>query len=150
VSDEDEQRLTWRGEPVKAPGRQAALRGNLRGEVHGGAAAYQAVQRGEPFTGLALQAEQAISEELELGGRLAVVERNARRLQAAADLYWAAFLGACDAGDLPRVDSYVKRYGWLAGAALRAWREVREEERAEPQVNYDQLILELKDGNRGS
>ncbi|MBN1975956.1 MAG: hypothetical protein JW918_01020 [Anaerolineae bacterium] len=99
-------------------------RANLR---HGGESAVKAIQRGEPLTGLAAQAEADVYTELDTKGRPALVIRNAARLQAATDLYWNAIQAVADQGNLEMLDKYVKRFGWLAGASLRAWESARKE-----------------------
>jgi hypothetical protein len=96
---------------------------------HGGAAAVISVQKGTPLHGLAAQAEQEVTLELENKGALALIQRNATRLQAACDLYWNAVQVAAQDGDLKALDHYVARYGWLAGCSLRAWTLVRQERR---------------------
>ena len=57
-------------------GNQAALK-------HGGAGAVKALQLGLPFKGLAEQVEQVVYDELETQGRMAMVRKNAVRLQTA-------------------------------------------------------------------
>jgi hypothetical protein len=61
-------------------GNQAALK-------HGGAGAVKALQLGLPFEGLAEQVEQVVYDELETQGRIAMVRKNAVRLQTASELY---------------------------------------------------------------
>jgi hypothetical protein len=98
--------------------------------VHGGAGAVRRIQGGRPFVGLAAQEEAQVIEDLETSGRGELVREAAVRLHTAMRLYWGAVQTAADAGDLERLDSYCARFGWLASSALRAWREVREEEKA--------------------
>ena len=105
------------------PGNQAAVK-------HGAEAAVKAIQHGTEHVGLAREAELAVVAELETVGRAAVVVRNATRLQAAADLYWGAVSKAAQEGDLEALDKYVARYGWLAGCSLRAWAEVKKDDKA--------------------
>jgi hypothetical protein len=122
-----------------------AEKGNKRALKHGGEAAVKAVQKGEPLTGLARQAELAVYDELHEDGRYALVVRNAARLQAAADLYWDAVSKAAQDRDLDALDRYVKRYGWLAGATLRAWAQVKQEDAARPPaLDYDELVAQLR------
>lgn len=102
--------------------------GNRAAQRHGGEAAVKAIQRGEPLTGLAAEAERAVYSELETEGRPALVIRNAARLQAACDLYWNAIQAVADQGNLKMLDSYIQRFGWLAGCSLRAWDAVRKEQ----------------------
>jgi hypothetical protein len=102
-------------------GNQAALK-------HGGAGAVKALQLGLPFKGLAEQVEQVVYDELETQGRIAMVRKNAVRLQTASELYWAAVSKAAAEGDLKQLHGYVKQFGWLTSAALRAWAQLRTEE----------------------
>ena len=96
-------------------------------DQHGGAGAVRAIQQGKPFKGLAAQAEREVLADLDAHGRGALVVENATRLQTACRLYWGAVCKAADSGDLEALDKYVKRFGWLAGAALRAWGQVKQE-----------------------
>jgi hypothetical protein len=69
------------------------------------------------------------------------------RAHTAMRLYWSAVQSASDAGDLALLDRYCSRFGWLAGVAGRAWREVREEEKIAPDLalDYDELVKGLRD-----
>jgi hypothetical protein len=102
--------------------------GNRASLRHGGESAVKAIQKGEPLTGLAAQAEAEVYTELDTTGRAALVVRNAARLQAATDLYWNAIQAVADQGNLEMLDKYVKRFGWLAGCSLRAWESARKEQ----------------------
>lgn len=104
---------------------------------HGGEAAVKAIQRGEELSGMAAEAEIDVYRELANTGRPSIVERNAARLQAAADLYWAAILGADNLVDL---DKYIKRFGWLSTSALRAWAAVKDEEASAPGGDITELL----------
>jgi hypothetical protein len=113
--------------------------------VHGGESAVKSIQRGEPLRGLAAKEEQSVQADYATAGRLALVEENAIRLQTAARLYWSAVEMAADSGDLERLDSYIARFGWLAGASLRAWAEVRREQKnSPPALDYEELVRELR------
>jgi len=101
-----------------APGQS----GNLR---HGGEAAVSAIREGKPFPGLASLAEREVQQDLEEQGRAGLVKEAAIRLHTAMRLYWGAVQSAADQGDLAKLDSYCARFGWLAGAALRAWAQVK-------------------------
>lgn len=122
------------------PGENARLK-------HGGAAAVQQLAHGEPLTGLAAEAEAAVTAELEAEGRYALVVRNARRLQAAADLYWNAVSAAAERQDLDALDSYVARFGWLSASALRAWAQARQEA---PDGHADALEVAALEAARGA
>ena len=123
---------------------QGAPEGNRNRETHGGEHAVKAIQRGEAFRGLAAREEQAVKHDLADQGRAALVEENAIRLQVASRLYWRAVQAAADDGDLEKLDSYVARFGWLAGASLRAWAEVRQERERAGQddgvIDYERLL----------
>ena len=114
-----------------------------RGEAnqrHGGESAVKAIQRGEVFQlgTLARDAELAVYNELESSGRYALVVRSATRLQACCDLFWNAIEAAAQNGDLEQLDRYIKRFGWLASSALRAWAQVR----AESADGHSDLIVD--------
>ena len=91
---------------------------------HGGEAALSAIKNGTALTGPAREAELQVYTELANEGRPAIVTRTAVRLQAACDLYWSALVDAGERGDLAGLDRFVARFGWLAGASLRAWVQV--------------------------
>jgi hypothetical protein len=102
------------------PGHQMSVK-------HGGAAGEKALAEGADFSGLAAAQEQSVRAELEGAGVDAILLRDAIRMQTVADLYYQAILGAAD---LDRLDTLVKRYGWIAAHAIRAWALVKTEERA--------------------
>ena len=97
--------------------------------IHGGEGAVRRVSEGRELVGIARQAELDVYDELVNEGRQAIVTRNAARLQACADLFWNAVQKAAQDGDLDRLDHFVSRFGWLSSASLRAWVQVKEEER---------------------
>ncbi len=114
---------------------------------HGGAGAVRAIQRGEPLHGLAAEAEREIYAELAENGAYSIIERNAIRLQAATDLYWNAIQKAAQDNDLKALDHYVSRYGWLAGASLRAWAMVRQEQRQRDPLSAAKVLDAVKKGS---
>ena len=101
---------------------------NKAAEVHGGEGAIKAIQQGVPFKGLAASEERRVRKELADSGRLELMRQNAIRMQTASNLYWGAVLAAADKGDIAELDARVKRYGWIAGATLRAWISVGQAE----------------------
>lgn len=104
---------------------------------HGAGAGEVALTKREPFTGMAKLAENQVTDELETDGLAAIVRRDAIRLQTVADLYYAAILGATD---IEQLDTYVKRFGWIAGSALRAWAQVRELEKQKNTQDITQIL----------
>ena len=117
-----------------APGNENTLK-------HGGARAVEEIKAGQPLTGPAQEMEEIVRADLSDNGRLSIVKDGAIRLQAVANIYYGALIAAAEEGDLKRLDTYAKRFGWLQGAAIRAWREVREEEKNLPDaVDYETII----------
>ncbi len=109
---------------------------------HGAGAGEVALSKGNEFTGLAKAAEQAVSDELEVKGLAAIVKRDAIRLQAVADLYFGAILGA---DNLDRLDALVKRWGWIQASSLRAWLSLRDIEGQEQAPDIDTILKSYKD-----
>lgn len=103
--------------------------GNQLGLRHGGAGAVRRIRDGEEFIGLARETELQVQGELAEGGRIALLTRNATRLQTATDLYYGALLGAAEVGDLEQFTRHLKTWGWLVGSTIRAWVAVGDEER---------------------
>lgn len=99
---------------------------NKIAQKHGGAAAEKAIYHETPFAGLAKVRQDEVIEELERQGVDAIIERNAIRLQTAADLYFEALKKAAQEGDEKRFDSYVGRFGWLTAKTLLAWGNVKQ------------------------
>jgi hypothetical protein len=116
--------------------------GNAKNLRHGGASAVEAIRQGEPFTGLAAGEERSVREELQASGRAELVRQEAIRLKTACNLYWGAVCKAADDGNLETLDRYVKRYGWLAGATLRAWAQLGDVEREEAETLDYSTVLE--------
>lgn len=119
----------------------AAPKNNQNALKHGGAAAEKKLRTNEEFTGVARFAEQAVRAELDSGRRGEIVARGVARLQAAADLYWAALVDAGSEGDVKRLTSYTKTFGWLQSKALAALDQLRKEE-GEPggAMDYEEIL----------
>jgi hypothetical protein len=111
---------------------QAALR-------HGGAGALRRVSQGEDFIGVAREAEQGVIADLETRGRAYLVQEQATRLHTCARLYWDAIQATAGTDDLAALTRYVKQFTYVAQAALRAWREVRQE------VPHDANVLDYEE-----
>jgi hypothetical protein len=124
---------------------------NKANQVHGGEAAVKAIQRGETFKGLAASEERNVKAELQAAGRAEMVRQEAVRLKTACNLYWGAVCKAADDGNIDALDRYIKRYGWLAGATLRAWAQVKEEDktRADDALDYAELVKQLERQAKG-
>jgi len=120
--------------------------GNDKGVTHGGEGALVAIREGRPFKGIAASEERSVKAELQAGGRAEMVKQEAVRLKTACNLYWGAVCKAADDADLEGLDKYIKRYGWLAGATLRAWAQVKDEDkdRGEMALDYAELVKQLE------
>ena len=115
--------------------------GNTSALKHGGEAALTELKNDKALTGLAAEVEAQVRAELETVGRKEIVTNAAIRLEAVARLYWNALVQAAEANDVKRLDTYVKRFGWLQTAALRAWGQVaQEQEKAPNSLDYEQII----------
>ena len=121
--------------------------GNKNRETHGAGAAEVALTTGADLSGLALQAEQNVNAELETAGIGAIVRRDAIRLQTVADLYYAAIMGA---DTLDKLDSLVKRYGWIQASALRAWQQVQDTDRQHKPIDLSTVLASMEGGEDGS
>jgi hypothetical protein len=108
----------------------AAPKGNQHATKHGAEAALDRLTDGQPFTGLALDKQAEIVKELESDGVDSIVERNAIRLQTAADLYFEALTKAAQDGNEKLFDAYVGRFGWLTAKTLLAWQQVKANRKA--------------------
>lgn len=100
---------------------------NQSATKHGGEGAIRRISKGEPFIGIALDAQHAVEARLEAQGLESIVRENAIRLQAATDLYFGAVMKAAEEGDKAAFDSYIARYGWICGVTLRAWAQVKQD-----------------------
>lgn len=93
---------------------------NITGQRHGGEAAVKAIQKGEPFTGIAREVEAQTELELETVGLSEMVKRAYIRLETASTLFYNGAQDANERGDFEQMDRCIKRFGWLQVAALRA------------------------------
>jgi hypothetical protein len=101
--------------------------GNQYATKHGAAGALKRITSGAPFIGVALDQQHAVEARLEAEGLEAIVQENAIRLQTATDLYYQAVLKAAQDGNAAAFDSYIARFGWIAGVTLRAWAQVKQD-----------------------
>ena len=99
---------------------------NTNAQKHGGPAAREAISQDKPFTGLALARQGEVIAELDAQGVDAIIERNAIRLQTAADLYFEALQKAAQDNDEKKFDGYVGRFGWLTAKTLLALQQVKQ------------------------
>ena len=104
--------------------------GNQYALKHGGAAAYTAISKNEPFTGLAAAEQERVESQLSLVGSLGIERNLMTRLVTATNLYWNAIEKAAQEGDLIALDRYIQRFGWLATSSLRALKQVSDHEKS--------------------
>ena len=116
--------------------------GNQAGAKHGGAAACVALTKGTPLSGLAGVIEDQVAREIELDGLHEMRRVRLIRKQAVADLYYGLYLGALEDGDVVKADGYVRRYGWLDGAAHREAMQLAD---VETEQNADVLDAAIAD-----
>lgn len=100
--------------------------GHTVNETHGGSGAVRRMGKGLPFTGKAAEIALVVRQELEDLGKAPLAAELVVKSMAALRLYWQAFLSAADAGDVEKMDSYLKRLGWLIGVAGRSLDRVKE------------------------
>jgi hypothetical protein len=104
-----------------------ARKGNQTATKHGGEGAIRRISQGQPFLGIAMDAQEAVTKRLEAEGLEAIVQEDAIRLQTATDLYYSAVLKAAQDGDTTAFDRFIARYGWIAGVTLGAWAQVKQD-----------------------
>jgi len=95
-------------------------------ETNGAASAERALSTGAPLKEQAAEMAVTVEAELEQQGVDSLAKRGAIRLQAVADLYFAAIQGT---DNVERLDQLVKRWGWIQNSALRAWQQVKADSR---------------------
>lgn len=125
----------------------AAPTDNKNAVKHSGESAITDIKNGNALRGPAREAELSVTDELETNGRYSLVVRNATRLQAACDLFWGAVQQAAEEQDIKALDRYVARFGWLAGASLRAWAQVKEEQ-SDIEPDYIEAAIEAAEEGR--
>lgn len=74
------------------------------------------------------------------------MKRDAIRIHTAAELYWGAIMGAVKDQNMPKFESYVKVYGWLATAGARLLQQLIAIEDKQPGTRALDVITSLKGG----
>ncbi len=107
--------------------------------------AVKQIQHGQALTGPAREAEEQVRDDLANIGRVEIVTNAAIRLEAVARLFYNAVIDASERGDMEKLDTYVKRFGWLQSSALRAWAQVKQEKADAPNaLDYEIITSENK------
>jgi hypothetical protein len=132
---------------MRAKTKTSFTEGNRTALKHGGEAALAELKADKALTGLAAEVEQQVRAELETVGRAEIVTNAAIRLETVARLYWNALQQAAEANDVKRLDTYVKRFGWLQTAALRAWQQVAQEQDKGPDNAIEAAIVSARGSN---
>lgn len=124
----------------------SAREGNKNHLLHGGSAARRHLSAGTEFpeSSPARRAELAIQAEYETVGRASIVARNARRVQAVADIYTDEFFNAAVSGDVVKRDSYAKILLWSIRLANALWEQVKDEEK-EQEPEWVEALEAAKD-----
>ena len=115
-----------------------------RAVKHGAGAGEVAITKGADFSGMAQEEQARVMAELEMEGIDAIMRRDAIRYQTVSDLYFAAILGCTD---IERLDMYVRRWGWITGHAMRAWRDVKDAEKAAGVKDVTEVLKALRSGD---
>ena len=121
----------------------SAREGNTNHLLHGGSSARRHLSAGTEFpeSSPARRAELAIQDELETVGRSAIVARNARRVQAVADIYTDEVFNAEVIGDNQKRDSYAKIMLWSIRLANALWEQDRLEQANKPDaLDYEHIL----------
>ena len=109
--------------------KNGGMKGKQNALKYGGEGAIKRISEGKPLLGIAAEEEKAVTAELADKGVSDIVRADAVKLQAAANLYWNAVMKAAQDGDINALDRYVARFGWIQGVTLRAWMQVRNDEK---------------------
>jgi hypothetical protein len=105
----------------------------------------RAVQQNKPFVGIAAQEESAVQDELsQPGGRRAIVQKGAQRLETVARLYWGAIQKASIEGDVDSLTKYVKTFGWLQSSAIRAMETIDRIKDGDGAISPDDIIARYR------
>lgn len=123
------------------PGNQNTLKHGLERSI-------KQLQRGEPLTGPAAEAEAMVREELETSGVGEIVKTGAIRLEALARAFYNKTCEALSQNDLAEADKFIKRYGWLQMGALRGWAQYDNMQKNAPDaLDYERMLQEQKSGD---
>lgn len=135
-------------ENKRKPGGQPGMQNALK---YGGEGAIKRISTGKPLIGIAAEEEKAVTAELADKGVSELSKADAVKLQAAANLYWNAVCKAAQDGDIAALDRYVARFGWLMGVTLRAWAQVRNDEKdiAKGQVSLVDVLAAMDAAKEG-
>jgi hypothetical protein len=102
---------------------------NQNATKYGGEGAIKRISSGKPFIGMAKDEQKAVETELQEKGLEEIVKVDAIRLQSVLNMYFFAIEKAAIDGDLESFDRFVARFGWLSGVALRAWDQVKQQQK---------------------
>lgn len=122
-------------------------KGNQNAVKHGGAAAVKALQFDQPFNELASEVEKQLKVDYASEGPEAMLQRDCIRIHTAAELYWQAILGANEEKNMPKFESYVKVYGWLATAGARLLGQLAATHGKEGTTKAIDVLRSLQGGN---
>ena len=91
----------------------------LNSKTHGAYSYLSRSAENRPLSADIAQVEAAVVADAEENGAISQVQRQAVRLQTAAELLWRHMQGNPE-----QFKSYLKSWGWLSNSAIRAWREL--------------------------
>lgn len=108
-----------------------------------------AIQNNREFTGLAKEAMDDVENRVNLHGVEGELVRNASRLQAVSDLYFAAWSKVVQDGDIDKITSFLKVWNWTTNSAQRAWQAVAKVMKPDAIIGVLDAYEKLKESNNG-
>ena len=91
----------------------------LNSATHGAYSYLSRSSKNMPLSADVARVEADVVADAEENGAVSQVERQAVRLQTAAELLWRHMQGNPE-----QFKSYLKSWGWLCNSSIRAWREL--------------------------
>jgi hypothetical protein len=124
---------------------------NQNAVKHGGEGAIKRIQAQKPLIGLAAHELESVKNVLETSGPAALIKADAEKLQTVCNLFWDAVVKAAQEGDIPALDRYVARFGWLSGVTLRALAQVQQNDKdaAKSSAGVIEVLNAMKAGGNG-
>ncbi|MDD5191284.1 MAG: hypothetical protein PHE50_09625 [Dehalococcoidales bacterium] len=124
---------------------------NQNAVKHGGEGAIKRIQAQKPLIGLAANELESVKNVLETSGPAALIKADAEKLQTVCNLFWDAVSKAAQEGDIPALDRYVARFGWLSGVTLRALAQVQQNDKdaAKSSAGVIEVLNAMKGNDNG-
>lgn len=117
---------------------------------HGLERSIKQLQRGEPLTGPAAEAEAIVRVELETEGVSEIVKTGAIRLEAMARAFYNKVCEALEQDNFAEADKFIKRYGWLQMGAGRYWAQYTSMQKSADDGSIEAAISSVRGNNNGN